>query len=736
MKRNGETVRKKALMLSSVASMIDQFNMPNIRLLLELGYDVDVACNFEKGNTCDRRQIDRMQRTLRELGVAGHQWDCPRNIRAVRACCIAYGQLVRLLRSQRYDLIHCHSPIGAALARLAAHRERIPVIYTAHGFHFYRGAPLKNWLLYYPVEAALAHWTEVLITVNQEDYRFAKRYLKAKKVCRIPGVGIDIKQLQTPPKRDVRHKYHIPEDARILLSVGELSRRKNHRMVLSALAKLRKENVYYMICGQGALKKELLRQAVQLGVAKRVRVVGFQRDVSALYWNADIFVFPSVQEGMPAALMEAMAVGLPCVVSDIRGNRELIDAQGGVRFSVRKKGQLPEALTKLLENETLRQSCGSYNRRKIRAYDTQVVQAQMRKIYGQMKHKQKNTKQVKVLHILKSGHFAGAEHIALTICKNCREPYQAAYASEKGEIQERLQKDGIAYFPMKKLNLKELNRVIRAYQPDIVHAHDFTASVLCALVKRRYLLISHLHNNPLWIRRWNIRSVCYRAMRHRMDAVLLVSKAIREEAVFLKDRKSRAIVVGNPVNVRYVRQLAQEAVADAPDLLFVGRLTRQKAPEQFIRIVYGLCKKGIPVRALMLGEGELLAPCRALIRKLGLTEIVCMKGFVSNPYPYMRQARLLLMPSAWEGYGLAAAEALAVGTPVLVSPVGGLKEQLLDIPYAWCSSENAFVKKAAKLLTDQKLYEAYRKKILRRACIGDLDTYMQKLQYIYEGCKP
>ena len=336
---------KNVLMLASVASMIGQFNMPNIQLMKEAGYQVHVACNFKEGNTCDRQQIQELKDVLQEQGVFWHQWDCPRRISPAGRCIRAYRQLWELTERYHFAWVHCHSPIGGAIARVAAHRRKIAVIYTAHGFHFYKGAPLGNWLLYYPVEKLLAYWTDVLVTVNPEDYQFARRRLKAGKVCYIPGIGIDVGKFQAQSGKGMQvaqgaarkafcKKYQIPEDAVLLLSVGELSRRKNHQAVISALAQIDRADIYYLICGQGALQETLMRNAQALGVLERVRMLGFQKDVALLYQNADIFVFPSLQEGMPAALMEAMAAGMPCIVSDIRGNRDLIDERGGRKFSV------------------------------------------------------------------------------------------------------------------------------------------------------------------------------------------------------------------------------------------------------------------------------------------------------------------------------------------------------------------------------------------------------------------
>ncbi len=379
--------QKKVLMLASVASMIDQFNMPNIRLMLEMGYEVHILCNFLEGNTCDKRRIKKIQKILQDMQVVWHQWDCPRNAFSVPKCCAAYWQLWALTGKYQFAWIHCHSPVGGVLARIAAHHRKIKVVYTAHGFHFYRGAPLKNWLLYYPAEAWLAHWTDVLVTVNGEDWQFAKRHLKAGKIYRIPGVGIDVEKFEIPEegKKEFCIKYGIPENAQLLLSVGELNKGKNHRMVIRALSKIEKQEVHYLICGQGRGKKSLQRYAARMQVDDRLHMLGYQENMQQIYEYADVFVFPSRREGMPVALMEAMAAGLPCAVSDIRGNRELIDdARGGIRFSPKKLQQLVDALDLLLGDDPFRRECKEYNKKKIRAYEQAAVDQKMQKIYSQL----------------------------------------------------------------------------------------------------------------------------------------------------------------------------------------------------------------------------------------------------------------------------------------------------------------------------------------------------------------
>lgn len=382
-------MKKKVLIAVSVASMVDQFMIPNIQLLLDMGYEVHVICNFKEGNTCDAKQIHDLRKKLSRMQVILHQWDCPRSFKAVEKCWKAFVQMWKVTGQYQFAWIHCHSPIGAVLARLVSHYRKLNVIYTAHGFHFYQGAPVKNWILFYPIEKLLAYWTDGLITVNQEDYCFARNNLSAGNIYKISGVGIDSTRFRQ--RGDVKERlkrrmelcraYQIPINAVILLSVGELSKRKNHQIVIDALALLAQSEVYYMICGQGELKKKLAARAKKYGMEDRIRLVGYQEAVEELYQNADIFVFPSIQEGLPVALMEAMAAGLPCVVSNVRGNRELIDDKGGIKFVPGNIEQLRNAIEIMLSDEKIRKEYGEYNQKKAEAYDWRYIRHQMKKIY-------------------------------------------------------------------------------------------------------------------------------------------------------------------------------------------------------------------------------------------------------------------------------------------------------------------------------------------------------------------
>ena len=343
-----------------------------IRQLLDEGHKVDIATNEEETPVAD---------CYREWGCNVYQIETSRsplnsgNIRAIK-------QLQTIVSKEEYDIVHCHTPVAAMCTRLACRKVRktgTKVFYTAHGFHFYKGAPLKNWLLFYPVEKVCAYFTDVLITINKEDYALAQKKLKAKRVAYVPGVGIDLESFsQSTQTADKRKELNIPEDAKLLVSVGELNENKNHTTVICAVAQL--ENAYYIIAGEGGLRDQLQDLIDSLQISDRVRLLGYRNDVGELYKAADAFVFPSFREGLSVALMEAMASGLPCAVSEIRGNTDLIDTNGGVHFSPYSVEDCQSAIKQLLVSD-LEGMC-EYNAKKIFGFSQNTVLTAMRELYG------------------------------------------------------------------------------------------------------------------------------------------------------------------------------------------------------------------------------------------------------------------------------------------------------------------------------------------------------------------
>lgn len=339
-------------------------------MLLKEGHTVELACNDIES---------KVPEIYHELGLKIHTIPFSRSPLS-KSNITAYKQLKKLVQEGNYNIVHTHTPNASVVVRLACRKLRkqgLKVFYTAHGFHFYKGAPLLNWLVYYPIEKICSRWTDTLITINNEDYERAQKKMKAKKTVYVPGVGIDLSSFgkASVNKEDKRKELGIPENSKVLLSVGELNDNKNHESVINAIDK---SDVYYIIAGDGVKRQYLQGLIDGKGISDRVKLLGFRGDVAELYAAADIFVFPSFREGLSVSLMEAMVSGLPCVVSDIRGNVDLIDEKGGATFDPADIECLRNALKTVLADG---KEYAEYNTAKIRNFSTTAVVEKLKDVY-------------------------------------------------------------------------------------------------------------------------------------------------------------------------------------------------------------------------------------------------------------------------------------------------------------------------------------------------------------------
>lgn len=376
--------KKKALLVTTVSGFVPQFEMGNVAILKELGYEVHYASNFNNPSygTDNKR--------LEGTGMICHQVDferSPFNKKNLQA----YKQLVKIMKEENIELVHCHTPMGAVLARLAAKKCGIKdVLYTAHGFHFFKGASIKNWLIYYPVERFLSRYTGTQICINVEDFNNAKNF-KAANVEYIAGVGIDTKgikeksDIEDKEKDELKKELNLKDTDRVLITAGEMIERKNQKFLLEVVKKINEKetSVKLIVCGHGRLEHFLKSKVKELGVENNVIFTGYRTDIYKILGLAEIFLFSSLQEGLPVAVMEAMAVGLPVVCSNVRGNADLIDNEKGGyvldKFDVNRWADL---IYSLLMDKNRLKSFGEYNMNRIKEYDRSNIEKEMRRIYG------------------------------------------------------------------------------------------------------------------------------------------------------------------------------------------------------------------------------------------------------------------------------------------------------------------------------------------------------------------
>ena len=372
---------KKLLYILNIAKRVNNFSYTSMLAAKEIGIEFHIAGNWSYASDEERIADEE------KYGIKIHQIDFmrapyhPGNIKA-------YKQLKRLAAAEKYDFIHCNTPIGGVLGRLIGKKFNIGrVIYQAHGFHFYKGASMKNWLLYYPVEKWLAHYTDALITINSEDFELAKTKLKLRKngkVYYVPGVGIDTSQYNPTGKsrEEKRTELGLGENGVALISMGDLIERKNYDTAIRAIAEANEPKLQYFICGKGPEEENLKALAENLGVSNQIHFLGFRSDIKELITAADVFLFTTKQEGLPRSMMEAMASGLPCVASKIRGNTDLLDGtEGGFLCEPTDASAYAEKLKLLANDKNLREMMGRNNLITIQNFDTETANEYLRKVY-------------------------------------------------------------------------------------------------------------------------------------------------------------------------------------------------------------------------------------------------------------------------------------------------------------------------------------------------------------------
>lgn len=313
-----------------------------------------------------------------------------RSILAIKDNWIAFRNLLNFLKKHPdIEVIHCNTPIGGFVGRVCGKLCGVKtVIYTAHGFHFFKGAPFFNRTILMWIEKLMAHWTDVLITMNEEDYITAqKMHLRDNgKVFKVHGVGVCSNQYNIEVDRiTIRKNLGLPENAIMCIAMGDIVPRKNYRTSIEAIALTRNPRIHYVICGRGSQTEELKEFAKQLGIESQIHFLGFRTDIKDLSMASDFFLFSSLQEGLPRSTMEAMCAGLPCVVSDIRGNNDLIEnGLGGYLIQAQNAKGFASAINTLLDSPKEIHRMGEFNKRKIKEYDIDVVKQEIYNIYAEV----------------------------------------------------------------------------------------------------------------------------------------------------------------------------------------------------------------------------------------------------------------------------------------------------------------------------------------------------------------
>lgn len=666
---------KKVLFTATVDSHILAFHLPFLKWFKENGYEVHVATNGDAEIPyCDKKIKVHFERSPFKLN----------NIKAI-------FELRKVLLKEKYDIIHTHTPMGSVVTRLAAKRARkhgTRVIYTAHGFHFFKGAPLLNWTLFYPVEKYLSKYTDTLILINKEDYNLAKnKFKKCKDIQYVPGVGIDENKfdikMTKKEKNELRKSLGLKDSDFVMIYPAELSNRKRQIWLINTISTLLKENkdIHLLLPGKDSLNGQCQKLVRELNLEVQIHFLGFRKDIPKLLKISDLSVSSSRQEGLPVNIMEAMYVGLPIVASDCRGNRDLVkDGEDGYIVPLDASETFIDRI-KIIKKNYDKKKYNKINHTLIRPYMLSEVLDKMSKIYNIS-----NTP-IRVLQIIGSMNLGGAENFLMNVYRKIdRTKVQFDFVVHKqGVFDDEIKKLGGEIYYIKPLQKvgpikykKELKGIFDSKKYRIVHSQiDQVSGFILKVAYQCGIPVRIAHSHSSKNSNSFVGKIYKSYLQKKINKYSTKRYACSDKAGKWLYKRADFEVINNGIDInKFVfnanerKKMRKQYNIDDSTLVIghVGRFMDAKNHEYLIDIFNDYNKNVNANSALLLiGSGELKEKIILKVNKLNLNKNVIFLEGLTDVYRYYNMMDIFVFPSIYEGLPLTLIEAQVNGLKCLIS---------------------------------------------------------------------
>ena len=662
---------KKVLFVATVDSHINNFHLPYMKWFKEHGYEVHVATNsIDKIYFCDKKHKLEIRRSPFSI----------KNIKAIQ-------QLKKIIEKEKFEIIHCNTPMGGVVARLAAMKARkcyaTKVIYTAHGFHFFKGAPIFNWIIYYPIEKFLSYITDCLVTINEEDYLLAKKKLKAKQIEYVHGVGISQtkfkKYMSNEEIIEKKKKIGVDLSSFIILYVAELNKNKNQIALINIMKEIKKykKDVKLLLAGDGKLRKKLEKEINKQCLQNDVFLLGYREDIAELMNISDFVISASKREGLPMNILEALFCNVPVIATDIRGHRDLIDSE----YLLKKisADQIKEKIDEINKNGYKQKI--DLNKYKI---EEVIKEFQEKNIYPN-----KRNSPIRILQIIRAMNVGGAETFIMNLYRNInRSQIQFDFlVSRDGFFDQEIKKMGGKIFKIPYLtdvgqieytkNLKEFFKTHHNYK--IIHSHIDQVSGLILKIANKCdipIRISHSHNtkNTNGI----FGKIYKKYLQNKINTNATDLLACEQEAAnwLFKENADKELIIKNGIEVEKFefsiekrKKIRQELQIDDSTVLIghVGRFQKVKNHSFLLDIFKEYHNINRNSKLILVGDGPLKNDIEKKVKKLNLEKWVIFLGIRTDVDYIYSALDVLVFPSLFEGLSFALIESQTAGLPTYTS---------------------------------------------------------------------